>query len=104
MIFDGVTHILPNCEMQNLKIFLCIFFNHFYSHDWSHGYLFQFFLSHYSANFKTACFSHLCASNIQSINEEDQLHYAALRVNKTRRSGRHGEDGRNDCVYSSVKQ
>ncbi|XP_034532045.1 uncharacterized protein LOC117807098 isoform X2 [Notolabrus celidotus] len=42
--------------------------------------------------------------NAQANNNEDDLHYAAVRVSKARRSRRHGDDTEAECVYTSVKQ
>uniref|UniRef100_A0A672GB22 Ig-like domain-containing protein n=1 Tax=Salarias fasciatus TaxID=181472 RepID=A0A672GB22_SALFA len=36
--------------------------------------------------------------------DEGNLHYAALRINKTKRSTRHLNDPKDECVYSGVKQ
>ncbi|XP_065807022.1 MAM domain-containing glycosylphosphatidylinositol anchor protein 1-like [Labrus bergylta] len=43
------------------------------------------------------------ATNTQGPINEDNLHYAALRVNQARRSRRHVDDTLAECVYSRVK-
>ncbi|XP_051284758.1 immunoglobulin kappa light chain [Dicentrarchus labrax] len=42
-------------------------------------------------------------TNAEAHKNEDNLHYAALRVNKASRSRRQRDDAQDQCVYSSVK-
>ncbi|XP_062301089.1 uncharacterized protein LOC134006040 [Scomber scombrus] len=44
------------------------------------------------------------ASNAEGNQDADNLHYAALKESKVRRSRRQRDDTRTECVYSSVRQ
>ncbi|XP_044039120.1 uncharacterized protein LOC122869842 isoform X1 [Siniperca chuatsi] len=49
-------------------------------------------------------FSASSATNAEDYKNEDNLHYAAVRVNKASRSRRQRDDTEDECVYSRVKQ
>uniref|UniRef100_A0A671XV52 Uncharacterized LOC115590181 n=2 Tax=Sparus aurata TaxID=8175 RepID=A0A671XV52_SPAAU len=50
-----------------------------------------------------AGFSPSSTENAEGHQEAENLHYAALRVNKAKRTRRQRNNTNNDCVYSSVK-
>ncbi|XP_030610032.1 immunoglobulin kappa light chain-like [Archocentrus centrarchus] len=51
-----------------------------------------------------ARFSASFVTNSENCEPEENLHYAALRVNKTSRSTRKRQDPEDKCLYSSIKQ